>query len=209
MDKKPLIVVSLCAVVLLVLGSLSNVVGYQSVKSSVSDSPLFQTRTQRAINQQQVILSSKYLGRGKGNLLQFSFRDNRAEQLKKALVFISKMDDESFERFTKLYIQRARQNTTLNNINSNEIIQVFKLLRTEPEISLNYFIYRNNQHMKLNGYTVGEIWPPGCLLYALIGFLIVGIGIIYVIYNSIFNPTSLISCSSHTCPGNNLENVRL
>ncbi len=33
MDKKPLIVVSLCAVVLLVLGSLSNVVGYQSVKS--------------------------------------------------------------------------------------------------------------------------------------------------------------------------------
>jgi len=34
MDKKPLIVVSLCAVVLLVLGSLSNVVGYQSVQSS-------------------------------------------------------------------------------------------------------------------------------------------------------------------------------
>jgi hypothetical protein len=29
MDKKPLIVVSLCAVVLLVMGSLSNVVGYQ------------------------------------------------------------------------------------------------------------------------------------------------------------------------------------
>ena len=34
MDKKPLIVVSICAVVLLVLGSLSNVVGYQSVKSN-------------------------------------------------------------------------------------------------------------------------------------------------------------------------------
>ncbi len=29
MDKKPLIGVSICAVVLLVLGSLSNVVGYQ------------------------------------------------------------------------------------------------------------------------------------------------------------------------------------
>jgi len=34
MGKKPLIVVSLCAVVLLVLGSLSNVVGYQSVQTS-------------------------------------------------------------------------------------------------------------------------------------------------------------------------------
>jgi hypothetical protein len=30
MDKKPLIVVSLCAVVLLVIGSLSNVVGYRA-----------------------------------------------------------------------------------------------------------------------------------------------------------------------------------
>jgi hypothetical protein len=34
MDKKPLIGVSICAVVLLVLGSLSNVVGYQTVLSS-------------------------------------------------------------------------------------------------------------------------------------------------------------------------------
>ena len=30
MDKKPLIVVSICVVVFLVLGSLSNVVGYQT-----------------------------------------------------------------------------------------------------------------------------------------------------------------------------------
>ena len=47
MDKKPLIVVSLCAVVLLMRGSLTNVVGYQSVKSTVNDSPLFQTRMQK------------------------------------------------------------------------------------------------------------------------------------------------------------------
>jgi len=40
MDKKPLIVVSICAVVLLALGSLSNVVGYQSVKATLSDSLL-------------------------------------------------------------------------------------------------------------------------------------------------------------------------
>ena len=71
MDKKPLIGVSICAVVLLVLGSLSNVVGYQSVKSTVNDSPLFQTRTQRATNQQQNIITSQYLGKGKGNLLHF------------------------------------------------------------------------------------------------------------------------------------------
>jgi hypothetical protein len=37
MDKKPLIVVSLCAVVLLVLGSLSNVGGMNTAKTTGSD----------------------------------------------------------------------------------------------------------------------------------------------------------------------------
>ena len=39
MDKYPLIGVSICAVVLLVLGSLTNVVGYQSVKSLENHAP--------------------------------------------------------------------------------------------------------------------------------------------------------------------------
>jgi len=34
MDKKPLVGVSIIAVVLLILGSLSNVVGFQTVQSS-------------------------------------------------------------------------------------------------------------------------------------------------------------------------------
>ena len=70
MDKKPLIVVSICAVVLLVMGSLSNVVGYQSVKSTVNDSPLFSMRTQRAINMDgRRLLTSEYLGKGENILL--------------------------------------------------------------------------------------------------------------------------------------------
>jgi hypothetical protein len=67
MDKKPLIGVSICAVVLLVLGSLTNVVGYQPVKSTaLSDSPLFRIRTQRTIHQQRNMITSQYLGEGKG-----------------------------------------------------------------------------------------------------------------------------------------------
>jgi hypothetical protein len=70
MDKRPLIGVSLCAVVLLVLGSLSNVVGYQSVKSSNQQiineeinqkDLLFQTIVDIANNKeiQQIILKSQ------------------------------------------------------------------------------------------------------------------------------------------------------
>jgi hypothetical protein len=70
MDKKPLIVVSICAVVLLVLGSLSNVVGYQTVQSSNQNTInnevnqkelLFQTIVDIANNKeiQKIILNSE------------------------------------------------------------------------------------------------------------------------------------------------------
>jgi len=69
-DKKPLIVVSICAVVLLVLGSLSNVVGYQSVQTSQHNlikerikqkELLFQTIVDIANNKeiQRIILKSQ------------------------------------------------------------------------------------------------------------------------------------------------------
>jgi hypothetical protein len=52
MMKKPLIVISLCAVVLLVLGSLSNVVGYQTVQSSN------QSVIEERINQRELLFQS-------------------------------------------------------------------------------------------------------------------------------------------------------
>ena len=144
LDKKPLIVVSLCAVVLLVLGSLSNVVGYQSVKSTVNDSPLFTTRTQRATNQQQNSIASKYLGMGKENLLQFPIRDNRTEQLKKTIDIISKMSDKTFAHFTELCIRKARQDNTLQNISDYQIVQSLLLLKTNPKAILNIFTNKDN-----------------------------------------------------------------
>ncbi|HIG99627.1 MAG TPA: hypothetical protein HA258_03495 [Thermoplasmata archaeon] len=70
MDKKPLIGVSICAVVLLVLGSLSTVVGYQSVQTSQQNTIkerinqrelLFQTIVDIANNKeiQRIILKSQ------------------------------------------------------------------------------------------------------------------------------------------------------
>jgi hypothetical protein len=140
-DKKPLIGVSISAVILLVLGSLSNVVGYQSVKSTaISDSPLFSMRTQRANNQQQNILTSQYLGMRNRNLLQFPIRDNRTESLKKAIEYISKMDDKTFAQFIEVFLQRIRQEKTFSNPNLNEIIQMLRQLRIKPEIFTNGII---------------------------------------------------------------------
>jgi len=70
MDKKPLIGVSICAVVLLVMGSLTNVVGYQTVQTSQQNvikerinqrELLFQTIVDIANNKeiQRIILKSQ------------------------------------------------------------------------------------------------------------------------------------------------------
>jgi hypothetical protein len=72
MDKKPLIGVSICAMVFLVMGSLSNVVGYQSVQSSNQQiineevnrkELLFQTIVNIANNKeiQRIILQSQMM----------------------------------------------------------------------------------------------------------------------------------------------------
>ncbi|MBN1861365.1 MAG: hypothetical protein JW840_07895 [Candidatus Thermoplasmatota archaeon] len=52
MMKKPVLVVSLCAVVLLVLGSLSNVVGYQTVQTSQ------QNLIKERINQRELLFQT-------------------------------------------------------------------------------------------------------------------------------------------------------
>ncbi len=86
-----------CLILLLVLGSFSNVVGYQSVKStSLDDSPLFDVRTKKATeNNNPVIISSNYLG-SRSHFLQFPLRENRADQIQKAFAIIQMMDEKEF-----------------------------------------------------------------------------------------------------------------
>ena len=183
MRTYPLIVGSICVVVLLVLGSLSNVVGYQSVKSTVNDSPLFQTRTQRATNQQQNIITSRYLGIGKHNLLQFPVHDNRTEQLKKAIEILSKMDDKTFERFTELVIQRSKQDETLRNLNQNVIIHILSQLRTKSITLLKSPVYKNDYQLEMPNIMTMQ---TGCwFLFFIIGILMVICYIPLIIFDAI------------------------
>jgi hypothetical protein len=189
-DKKPLIVVSICAVVLLVLGSLSNVVGYQSVKSTVNDSPLFQTRTQRATNQQQNSITSQYLGMGKETLWQIPISDNKTEQLRKAIDIISKMDDKTFEQFIKSCIQKVRQDNTFSETN-NEIIQMLQLLRKQSKTIIFSFTNKNNQE-----------WLPTYDFYS-VCIAFPGCWIILIVLAIIFAPLLIImSLLTINCSGN-------
>jgi len=163
MDKRPLIVGSLCAVVLLILGSLSTVVGYQSVNSSVNDSPLFQTRAYRAIKQGQNVITSHYLGIGKGCLFEFPVRDDRDESLQKIIDIISTMDDNTFEQFIKVCIQKIIQKNPGSDINPYEISQTFSQLRTKPEIHKATGDAPETNYFEFTCAISVCNWRPGCI----------------------------------------------
>jgi hypothetical protein len=171
MEQKPLIGISICAVVILIITSFSNVVGYQSVKSTaVNDSPLFQTRTQRATNQEQNVLTSQYLGMGKENLLQFPKRENIIDSLNEAIGYISQMDEQKFARFTQLCIERIHHEPAFDNIDEEDITQLLQLLRDGPT---RFNRYAQNHTYNMYSVDICRLtydcfpslhWFPGCLL---------------------------------------------
>jgi hypothetical protein len=175
MDKKPLMGVCIGAVVLLILGSLSNVVGYQSVKSTVvNDSPLYSVRTQRATEQQQNILTSRYLGKENGNLLYFPVRDNKSESLKNFFESIKKMDDATFQKFLTFVKQHILETTSLNERQLHEIKnELTKIRKQGYDYALSPSKYQSSDH------------PPACFtvggVSCLIGLFLAILGLILFI----------------------------
>ncbi|MCX6662457.1 MAG: hypothetical protein NTY91_07915, partial [Euryarchaeota archaeon] len=135
MDKKPLIGVSILAVVLLVLGSLSNVVGYQSVKlMTVSKSPLFTTRTQNAINQQHTIITSDFLGKERETNLYFPKRNSEKEFIDKVIYIFKEIDDKSFDEFVNRFILSIHQNNFDNlKTSDKEIKDILYQMKSNPD----------------------------------------------------------------------------
>ena len=136
MDKKPLIGVSICAVVLLVLGSLSNVVGYQTVQSAVNDSPLFKTRTQRATNQQQNILTSYYLGKGEEYILNISLMDGKFVLLQKCIAKIKMIDDNELNCLKNMFVSELSRKGKMYDFYPQDILTALRILRDNPNALL-------------------------------------------------------------------------
>ena len=174
MDKKPLIVVSILAVVLLVLGLLSNVVGYQSVNSSVvNDSPLFIARTQRAINERQNIITSQFLSKGKDSI-SFPLLDNKTSMNQKFINQIRTVDDNAFSKFVKNTIRLLIQQGTVKYCDIKDIENGFYQLRENSEV------YDDSINLNNGNYTwritPSICWFPGCFLFTFFLIFLLTVG---------------------------------
>jgi hypothetical protein len=199
MNRYPLIGISILVVVLLALGSLSNVVGYQSVKStSVSNSPLFRVRTQRATNQQQNSFTFQYLGKGIDNRLQFPSQDNKTEILRKFVRIISSMDQRTFEQSIKLCFDKIRKDNTCDEQTLDKIIPIFYGLKSKPNTIMNY-VFKGNKDDQTSYVTVCQ-WHFGCIIesIALLIWIIVT-WVSFIFYIIINGPTSFTCRSVCLC----------
>jgi hypothetical protein len=116
MRKYPLIGGNIVVVVLLVLGSLTNVVGNQFKNSAIAyDSPLFSIRTQRTVNQgSRITLASKYLGKDSGSTLRISIQESTMELIQKFIEMSSEMNDNEFNRLQRLILSEGYEDVGSN-----------------------------------------------------------------------------------------------
>jgi hypothetical protein len=207
MNTQPLIGVSICAVVLLILGSLTNVIGYQSVKSNtVDDSPLFQKRTQRATNQQKNTLTSQYIGMGGGNLLQFPIRNDRTELIQKFIERIRTIDDSAFKRFVNEFVSYLNNNDKFYK-NKNQVVCDLYRLRENSEKNKMPVVYINRQKIIQDTSIICQItsYTPFCdFLNLIVGILFVPFILLFIFGSFLSSFFIHTSCSTCACTGTKL-----
>jgi len=141
---------SIIAVAILVLVSFTGVVGYQTTKSSTiaKASPLFSIRSKRAIDEESKDLTCAYVGKGEEITIPIPTRDSRNAFLQKFIDRVSKMDDEAFDKFIGLVINRLEKEPNINDETISEIVKLLEQLRNEPMKPANYKIFRINSNEK-------------------------------------------------------------
>ena len=161
--------------------------GINQSNHTVNDSPLFQTRTQRATNQQQNIITSAYLGKGKtGNLLILP--RNETSSLREIISNIQAMDESRFNQFVDYVINQINHNDNYKDIDVKTLINELRQIRNIKENDINFKDTNNERRTILFHYVPSACFFPGCYLFAII-FL----SILFILY-SFAGPTSIKDC---------------
>ena len=128
MDKRILIFGSICAVAILIGVSFTSVVGYSNDNSNYERiSPLFNTRTKRAIKDDNRDISTyDYIGKGKTSVLHIPTLDERIELM---IDKIKNMDSKSFNRLKLNLIKQLRYSDIIKNEDSSEITLLLNQMR--------------------------------------------------------------------------------
>ena len=154
--------ISITAIVLLILTSLTNVIGYQTVKSSsATETPLFSMRTQRANNQQMNSITSQYLGKGKSYNLLILPRPYETDSIHEIISKIQAMDDVSFQRFVGFAVEQLSKQDKLKDVTPYQLITELHKIRYNLQAYMNYTDSNKGNITRQSTPTL--CWFPGCV----------------------------------------------
>jgi hypothetical protein len=198
MDKKPLIGVSILTMVLLVLASLCNVVGYQSVKSTVSDSPLFTIRKNRATSNENIGgITSNFLGKGATSLIMISKRTDAIEKVRDVIERIQYMDENTFKKLVDIIVKEFPQQGKTDNVDLHKILYEVHQIRSLPKTSMGNGEYQNVELTMQYSPTLC-FWFPGCLVIGITAFTLF---VVFFLGWLLIFPTTFPTCDPMGCPG--------
>ena len=135
MDKKILVAVCILAVAILMGVSFTSVVGYSGTNSkSVRASPLFNLRTNRAIENSEDVTTCDFIGKGRQSTIAIPTINTK---IAKVIEGLRGMNDDLFSKFISQFIKYAKNDIKIENTDINEIVEALYQVREKPEI-LNY-----------------------------------------------------------------------
>ncbi|MHA2040096.1 MAG: hypothetical protein ACW98X_27125 [Promethearchaeota archaeon] len=155
MEKK-ILLGSIFAVVILIFLSFTNVVGYQNDKTSFTEkSPLFSVRTNKAIEQENNLGSSDYIGKGKDTGLSFPTRNKNPISINEIISWIANLDKKSFMNFKTLLISRLNNENKLSDSQMQKILNTLSQIRKKPRLMMNFF--GNNNYYNDENSNAGTV----------------------------------------------------
>jgi hypothetical protein len=119
MDKRILTLGCICAVAILLCVSFTSVVGYSSNISNSIESPLYNLRTNRAIENSEDITTCDYVGKGKGLTIPIGENDNLGALKQQLLDKLGEMNEKEIKSLRNSIIRLLNQkglNKEINNI---------------------------------------------------------------------------------------------
>jgi hypothetical protein len=143
MHKRLLVVGSILAVALLLGVSFTSVIGYSSRQSnSVCVSPLYNIRTNRAIDNGVYVTTCDYIGKGKEFTIQLPSHGWGFGLLQDALERITRIDGDEFNKFIADMLYYIENEPEMAFINSNSLKDALYLAKANPDLLRNNPVFK-------------------------------------------------------------------
>lgn len=193
MNRNIFLGANIIAVIIILLVSFSNVVGYSVVNSHpLNESPLFCVRKQNVLHETDGLkIVSEYLGKGKNIPVMIRKGNDAFEKIQDVIWRIKLMDDDTFKKFVDTVVYKLSQQEKNDGVKADKIIyELYQLQLTSKSFEREDISSGSDRTWRS---TPTLCWFPGCLLLAGTAFTLLFI----ILYSwSVLFPTTFPTCGS-------------